>query len=340
MRRLLTVVTGVAAVSVCLAASSLLPKALAPTASRDAPPATRCATRVLDDWVDDGRVQGTYRLQCYRAALKALPEDLRAYSTAPDDLTRQLQDHFANTETGAFDQDIMGRRVFERAFEIVAVGPGDLPTEKSRSVPLGRHLDGCRTHGSLAPRERVGSCPPNLLRRERRRLLQVAAAKVCERPLDRRPLDPNSGDFPHDAAGHIVGVRGQPEAHVGVVGLEIAGEQPGEPRRTPEQQDEHAGCQRIERARMTDLPLSGGSPDRHHHVVRAQARRLVHDQHSGHARGVVVVAREEAGWALDRSRERAEKEGGTRARLVAGELGVDIYGLRATLAALGVEYVG
>jgi 4-hydroxy-4-methyl-2-oxoglutarate aldolase len=56
--------------------------------------------------------------------------------------------------------------------------------------------------------------------------------------------------------------------------------------------------------------------------------------------GVVVVAREEAGWALDRSRERAEKEDGTRARLVAGELGVDIYGLRATLAALGVEYVG
>jgi 4-hydroxy-4-methyl-2-oxoglutarate aldolase len=56
--------------------------------------------------------------------------------------------------------------------------------------------------------------------------------------------------------------------------------------------------------------------------------------------GVVVVAREEAGWALDRSRERAEKEDGTRARLVAGELGVDIYGLRATLAALGVEYLG
>jgi 4-hydroxy-4-methyl-2-oxoglutarate aldolase len=56
--------------------------------------------------------------------------------------------------------------------------------------------------------------------------------------------------------------------------------------------------------------------------------------------GVVVVAREEAGWALDRSRERDEKEDGTRARLVAGELGVDIYGLRATLTALGVEYVG
>jgi 4-hydroxy-4-methyl-2-oxoglutarate aldolase len=56
--------------------------------------------------------------------------------------------------------------------------------------------------------------------------------------------------------------------------------------------------------------------------------------------GVVVVARDEAAWALERSRERAAKEDGTRPRLAAGELGVDIYGLRATLEALGVEYVG
>ncbi len=56
--------------------------------------------------------------------------------------------------------------------------------------------------------------------------------------------------------------------------------------------------------------------------------------------GVVVVARDEAAWALERARERAVKEDGTRARLAVGELGVDIYGLRATLEALGVEYVG
>jgi 4-hydroxy-4-methyl-2-oxoglutarate aldolase len=56
--------------------------------------------------------------------------------------------------------------------------------------------------------------------------------------------------------------------------------------------------------------------------------------------GVVVVARDEAPWALERSRERTAREDSTRARLAAGELGVDIYGLRATLEALGVEYVG
>jgi len=55
--------------------------------------------------------------------------------------------------------------------------------------------------------------------------------------------------------------------------------------------------------------------------------------------GVVVVPREEADWALTQSQARIAKEDETRARLTAGELGVDIYGLRATLAELGVEYV-
>jgi 4-hydroxy-4-methyl-2-oxoglutarate aldolase len=55
--------------------------------------------------------------------------------------------------------------------------------------------------------------------------------------------------------------------------------------------------------------------------------------------GVVVVAREDAAWALDQSEVRLAKEAATRARLDAGELGVDFYGLRAKLIEMGVEYV-
>jgi 4-hydroxy-4-methyl-2-oxoglutarate aldolase len=54
--------------------------------------------------------------------------------------------------------------------------------------------------------------------------------------------------------------------------------------------------------------------------------------------GVVVVARARAAWALDRARERVAREEATRSRLAAGELGLDIYGLRAKLSELGVEY--
>jgi 4-hydroxy-4-methyl-2-oxoglutarate aldolase len=55
--------------------------------------------------------------------------------------------------------------------------------------------------------------------------------------------------------------------------------------------------------------------------------------------GVVVVPRAEAAWAAERSAERVAREDATRARLAAGELGLDIYALRPTLEALGVTYV-
>mgnify|MGYP005661508843 FL=1 len=55
--------------------------------------------------------------------------------------------------------------------------------------------------------------------------------------------------------------------------------------------------------------------------------------------GVVIVARSEAAWALDQSNVRLAKESETRARLEAGELGLDFYGLREKLAAMGVEWV-
>lgn len=56
--------------------------------------------------------------------------------------------------------------------------------------------------------------------------------------------------------------------------------------------------------------------------------------------GVVVVGRAEAAWALEKSNERLAKEEATRARLVAGELGFDFYGLREKAIAMGIEFDG
>jgi len=55
--------------------------------------------------------------------------------------------------------------------------------------------------------------------------------------------------------------------------------------------------------------------------------------------GVVVVAREEAEWALEQSVERLTREKVVRSRLADGELGLDFYGLRDKLLDLGVEWV-
>jgi 4-hydroxy-4-methyl-2-oxoglutarate aldolase len=51
------------------------------------------------------------------------------------------------------------------------------------------------------------------------------------------------------------------------------------------------------------------------------------------------VPKARAETALQASRTRLEKERQTRARLMAGELGLDIYGMREMLAAKGLTYI-
>ena len=58
----------------------------------------------------------------------------------------------------------------------------------------------------------------------------------------------------------------------------------------------------------------------------------------GDADGVVVVPRESAAAVVAAADQRLAKEAGTRARLRAGELALDIYGLRDVLAQRGVVW--
>jgi 4-hydroxy-4-methyl-2-oxoglutarate aldolase len=71
------------------------------------------------------------------------------------------------------------------------------------------------------------------------------------------------------------------------------------------------------------------------------AGALVHpgDIVIGDLDGIVVVPREQAAEVARLGGERLAKEQRSRERLSSGELGIDIYGLRAKLASLGVKYL-
>lgn len=58
--------------------------------------AAPCADAVVRDWAD-GTIAGRYAPHCYGDALEALPEDVRAYSTAEDDIATALRARIRET---------------------------------------------------------------------------------------------------------------------------------------------------------------------------------------------------------------------------------------------------
>ncbi len=53
--------------------------------------ATPCWKQIVNDWSADGSIDKTYPVNCYRDALKNLPEDVRDYTSLGDDIQSALQ---------------------------------------------------------------------------------------------------------------------------------------------------------------------------------------------------------------------------------------------------------
>ena len=83
-----------------LAASLVLAVAtgLALSAATAAPASagTPCSKKVINDWFDDGRVDGTYPKHCYTEAIAGLPRDIHTYSNAADDIRAAMLAAFAH----------------------------------------------------------------------------------------------------------------------------------------------------------------------------------------------------------------------------------------------------
>jgi len=76
----------------------------------------------------------------------------RIYFDGPGVLADLLQLRWREMPAGRFDSEVVGERMFDHPLEIVRTG--EIPPERSKARPLGRHLDGCRIGFDLGGSDR------------------------------------------------------------------------------------------------------------------------------------------------------------------------------------------
>ena len=95
---------------------AVLIAAFAPSSTAGA--ATSCSKAILDDWLDNDRIDRIYDLPCYEAAIDALPEDILIYTNAEEVIGRAFQ-------------GVSGKRLPERQLQ----GPSGVESTPPDVVP-------------------------------------------------------------------------------------------------------------------------------------------------------------------------------------------------------------
>jgi hypothetical protein len=127
-----------------------------------------CGDAVLSDWGANGQVDGDYDADCYLLAVDSLPEDVRSYTSAADDIFRAL--HSTRPEPSAQDAgrslaSPAGPGAFTRALSSAHTeSPAPVTTSALRRPPTQVVL-----LGALGVAVATGLAAPVLARRARRR---------------------------------------------------------------------------------------------------------------------------------------------------------------------------
>jgi len=111
-----------------------------------------CWERVIDDWLDNGTIDGHYKAACYQEALKQVPEDLRDYSNITDAISAALSTSLrgdsgngngsssggGGSSSGSGNSDAGKSRVPQAvpAQSIYDKGIHSLGTTKASSIPI------------------------------------------------------------------------------------------------------------------------------------------------------------------------------------------------------------
>ena len=105
---------------------------------------TPCWKQVLNDW-SNGRPIKVYPLHCYRDAIRNLPEDLRDYSSAADDIQAALQAQIAKRTGRSLQTNGGGGNASGKSGQSLKAGPpqsayrraiDNLGTSNADSLPI------------------------------------------------------------------------------------------------------------------------------------------------------------------------------------------------------------
>ncbi|MCP4536043.1 MAG: ROK family protein [Chloroflexi bacterium] len=78
----------------------------------------------------------------------------KVYVGGPKSIGNYLKNCYAPGDAREFDHNFMGENVYEKTFTVIPCDPSQVPAERERGKPLGRHLDGCRIGFDLGASDR------------------------------------------------------------------------------------------------------------------------------------------------------------------------------------------
>ena len=84
----------------------------------------------------------------------------KLYVGGPEKIGRHIKSVYSHSGARKFDADFMGV-VYERPFEVGVTTANSVPAAQETSMPLGRHLDGCRVGFDLGASDRKASAVIN-----------------------------------------------------------------------------------------------------------------------------------------------------------------------------------
>jgi predicted NBD/HSP70 family sugar kinase len=114
---------------------------------------SRCETEVYPS----GHVRAVLNLPYVERIVKFLlwqKGGCRVTIGGPREIGEYIGRMYSSKGPRAFDYEFMGVTVYERPFEVVVTDADEVPPAREASVPIGRHLDGCRIGFDLGASDR------------------------------------------------------------------------------------------------------------------------------------------------------------------------------------------